>query len=495
MKKTLVLLIIFALLSLPLYAEEGEGQVDEVEAVEQKQEPEPGPGTEAKTEDGETNTEADATQDTESAGEAESTEELESTGEAESSQETELSGAVGEEAFIVMDEEGSLIASSGAGYTVDPSSMMGLFVMAALDEKYGKDGDMGRVKVAEDFESSYDYGLELTPGEEFGATDLYKTLFLQSSSDAILLFAKRDFQGGEGLVSYLNTLSSKLGLNSTHINGLEAGTGSSTLYDMGRLFIHNYRTSERFREAAVLKKLSIPETETTGSRLIVSSSAFVVDKELELGTEAGEVKVYDEAVLAAKTGYTEAGGYILLTVLTNSNKSLLFMSGGGHDLNQAYLRHKLLQNKILEDYEAYPYLKANSPIKAVKGEGEERTMVEMSPKSDVLLFLPKGYDVKTGLECRYRVSQSGGPEIAIYKEGSLFKLVDATASDVISSDSYLGEVKDLEKQKNAKDKAFNLVKIGLKLLLTLILWVVSVALNRWRIRAQKRKTRNKSRVR
>ena len=55
------------------------------------------------------------------------------------------------------------------------------------------------------------------------------------------------------------------------------------------------------------------------------------------------------------------------------------------------------------------------------GNFEERMTVNMKPKSDVILFLPKNFDVKTKLELRYQAGEQGGTQIAIYKEGIFYK--------------------------------------------------------------------------
>lgn len=530
MKRILALILLGLLLLLPVYAEEGD-QVDEIEAVEEEggtEQNEPSPQVETPTEpekkeqveensQTEDTGQTEAPPQTEDAGQteappqtedAEQTEAVpgsEDTGEAASQEEgtqaeedeekpqSPATEGVLPEMFVVMDEDGALISSSGAGYEIGFSSMEALLIMAALDEKYGQSGDMGTLKVGEDFEPPYGGGLDVIAGEEFGALDLYKALFLKSPADVSLLFALRDFGGEEGLSAALSALASKLGLSSTHIGDIYGLASSSTPYDIARLFLYSYKNSNRFKEASSLKNLNIEGRETTAPRQLNSSSALVLDTGMTVLRKGEESKVFDEGIMVGKTAYADDGTYIVLSLLKVHGRPLVFVSSGNQVPEEAYRRHKVLQERIEEGYELVSYLKVGATVKAFKGEGQNRQPIDMSPKADVFLLLPKNYDVKTKIESRYHAEAQGISQIAVYKEGVLYKVVPALSLGEGEEGSYLGEVRSIDGGRTGKDKALNIVIILAKLFVVLILWLFVVALNRWRIRRAKRRMRAKTR--
>lgn len=489
MKKLLAFVMVIMLLLSSVYAE----GVDEIEQVDEKEQL--GEQTNEENEPKEENTPTQENQPAEEGGEPGETGQAEDT---EKQDEDSQEGAVGmtpptsqAEMFVVMEEDGSLLASSGAGFSLGLSSMTHLLLMTALDEKYKAGQDMGEMKAAEDFEGFYG-GLDILAGEEFRALDLYKTLYLKSPDDVALLFANRDFGGEEGAVSELQALSSKLGLTSTTIGSLYGEGNASTLYDMAKLLLYNYRNSERFREAALLSSLKISETEVSEAREVITSSAFMMDDATSSAHQADNYKVYDKSVLAGKTYYGGDGTYIILTMLNKGDRNLVFATSGILSPEEAYQKHKSLQDKIINEYDVIPYLKAGSPVQITQVEGENRKVVEVTPQSDVSLLLPKNYDVKSKLELRYIPAEGGSSKIGIYKEGALYKTVETVGSAQVQADTYLGEVKDMEREKTGGEKTMDIVFLVLKILLVLILWLLAIAFNRRRIRRKKMRERNQS---
>lgn len=492
MKRLVSLLLILALVLTALYAE----GVDEVEQVEEEKQLEGGHGLSEEGEGGETgpDSETNTNSETETGSETETDSETVAEEAQESETHIETQSETGR-VFAVMDEDGTLIASSGAGAALGLSSMTQLLLMTALDEKYASSSDMGTIKVGEDFESPYGGGLDIIAGEEFKALDLYKALYLISPDDAALLFALRDLGGEEGAISAMKSLASKIGLGSTTIVSLYGESNTSTAYDIARLFLYNYKQSERFREASSLPSLSIAETETTGARELQSSSAFLLDTGMSLTIKEAEEKVYNQAVIAAKTVYLNDGSHILVSMIKKEDRPLIFVTAGSSDIESAYLFHRELQLKLMNEYETVTYLKANTPRKVLKGGGDKTTSLEMSPRKDVVLILPKNYDIGTKLECRYQAGEGAQAKIAIYKEGALYKSVEASASELGAEDSYLGEVKKLEVEKTGQQKALDILKLVFKIVLILVLWLGAIALNRMRIRAKKRRLRDRARKR
>lgn len=494
MKKFLACFLCLCLLSCSVFAE-GIDTVDENE-VEENYEPEvDNSGTELNTgETEEINTEENA--DNPEGGE--NTEGLEN-GDAENSeevliqegQENESTGAADSkelpESFVVIDADMTLVASSGAAYSIDLSSMTHIFFLAALNDKYSKPEDFEKIKVPDEYEIEGGDGIDLSPGEEVQGFDLYNSIYMRSSRDAALLLADKVYGGEEEAVKAVKDKLSSLGLANTDIVSLSQSGNTSTPYDLAKIYAYCVLNSELFNKISSAPYITISETDMNTARNLQTTSAFMIESS----------DYYDDKVLRGKTDYSDTGSYIIITSVKLDNHELFIVSSGVQTQGDANIRHANLQKKILSDYVVTSYILSSKILKTFKGEDKNREEISIKPSKDVVLVLPKNIDVKKSLEIRYDFNAVGENKsgetckIEIYKDGNLFKSVPGTISKGADGGTYLGEVKTIVREKSAFEKIYAVLSFVFKIVLILILWFIAVIINRWRIRKNKIRARKK----
>ncbi len=139
----------------------------------------------------------------------------------------------------------------------------------------------------------------LKKNEELSVKELLYALLLESANDAACAIAITVSGSLDAFVSEMNSKAALLGLGDTHFanpHGLSDPMHYTTAYDLSILMSYCMR-NEEFAEITGTKKLSLPGSDSSYSRLLVNHNKLL----------------FQDGICGGKTGFTKKTGRCLVT--------------------------------------------------------------------------------------------------------------------------------------------------------------------------------------
>lgn len=206
---------------------------------------------------------------------------------------------------LVLDlDSDSLLYSKSADDSVAPASTTKLMTALVALENYPLNKI---ITIDRSFPEGQNIGL--IPGEHLTVEQLLYALLIQSGNDAAEVLAENFPDGRPAFVTAMNQKAAGLLLFHTSFQnptGLDEAGHVSTAADLARLARY------------VLKNPFL-------SRIVASENAVISYDQSRVLTNTNELLGRIPGVLGVKTGYTDAAGEALITLVNRDNKKLLFV--------------------------------------------------------------------------------------------------------------------------------------------------------------------------
>lgn len=159
---------------------------------------------------------------------------------------------------------------------------------------------------------------ELAAGETLTVHHLLYALLLDSGNDAAVTLAQHHPQGYFGFISAMNTTARRLGLTGTHFenaSGIDSDQHFTTARDLAILTQYALTLPE-FKTIVATQNYTITSIDGRFSHYLTNLNQL-------LGTVKG--------VVGVKTGWTEAAGECLVTLIERDNRQILIVVLGSLD--------------------------------------------------------------------------------------------------------------------------------------------------------------------
>ncbi|MBQ3141143.1 MAG: D-alanyl-D-alanine carboxypeptidase [Clostridia bacterium] len=312
--------------------------------------------------------------------------------------------------YVVNEDTGLTVFSKNADTRLYPASMTK--VMAALlvleqvpDLSVTATMNQG---IATMISGTGSVVLGLKNGEVMSMEDLLYAFMLKSAGDAVLLAAEAVGGTVDNFVAMMNERAQGLGCADTHFtnpHGLHDDNHYSTPADMYKIVAEAMKNA-RFREICGTTRYTIPATNKSDSRLIVSTN-------LMLSANLGG-SLYYEPVNGIKTGFTTPAGPCLASTATKNNetytviimKSTALNSEGNTDRNGAFVISKKLYEWLFSSYKLQTLLTDATVLKTVEVRyGKNVDSIGLVPSDDFITLLPKNAD-QSSVVINYNVVSS-----------------------------------------------------------------------------------------
>lgn len=207
-------------------------------------------------------------------------------------------------------------------------------------------------------------------GDVVSYNDLLYAAILNSGADAVQALALSVSKTKSDFVKLMNDKVKELGLKNTHFSnviGLTEDDNYSSAYDMAQILMYALK-NKKFKEVFTTKSYDLSINKTVKST--ISSYAKNTGYNLDY-------------ITGAKTGYTNASGYCLITTATFNNTDYLLVTLNAHsDTKSIHVKDTIsIYDYYKENYDYHSYVDKNDIV--VKLKTKDSKEEEINVKSGI----------------------------------------------------------------------------------------------------------------
>ena len=245
--------------------------------------------------------------------------------------------------------------------------------------------------------------IDVKKGEKFTAEQLMYALMVHSANDAAVALAE-EIAGSEDEFAKLMTQKAKqLGANNTNFqnaNGLNWAWHDqhyTTAYDLAIITKEAMKNKE-FRKMVRTAEYTIPKTNKSGERHLISSNKFLWTDEIyedvvkEAQKDSPDEEIYRpeyEGVIGVKTGLTSTAGACLVGAKDSNGRELIAVVLDSGD-DQRWKDMMAMWDYCLEEYYlTYPQMNAGSEVAKIRVKRGEVRKVQAVAAEDIAATITK----------------------------------------------------------------------------------------------------------
>ena len=234
-------------------------------------------------------------------------------------------------------------------------------------------------------------GIRLKEGEIMNADVMLHAMLIPSSNDCAVAIAKTVAGSVDSFAVMMNARAKELGCKGTNfVNpcGLHEDNHYTTARDLSIIAMECMK-NEHFREIVAMSEYTVPETNRSGARDLVSSNLLLWDEQERHKIYVGNDLRYPkyEGTIGIKTGYTPQAGGCLVAACEKDGTRLLSVVMECTDMGRFADTIKLF-NWGFENYKTYTVLHGGYSFGNVKVKHGEFNKVEAVLLTDVAYTLP-----------------------------------------------------------------------------------------------------------
>ena len=241
-------------------------------------------------------------------------------------------------------------------------------------------------------------GIRLKEGEVMNADVMLHAMLIPSSNDCAVAIAKAVSGSVDSFAALMNARARELGCKGTNFvnpNGLHDDNHYTTARDLAIIAMECMK-NEHFREIVSQAEYTVPETNRSEARELVSSNLLLWDEQERHKIYVGNDLRYPkyEGTFGIKTGYTQQAGGCLVAACERNGTKLLSVVMQCSDMGRFADTIKLF-NWGFENYRTYTVLHGGYSFGDVKVGHGEFNKVEAVLLTDVAYTLPSDVTADT----------------------------------------------------------------------------------------------------
>jgi len=339
-------------------------------------------------------------------------------------------------------------------------------------------------------------------GEEFTVEQLLYALLVESANDAAVVLALHHSGSLEAFSEVMNQKARSLGAtNSNFVNphGLHHPDHVSTAKDLA-LIATEAMKNPLFRKMVTTPQYTIgPTNKKSETRnYIRTGNRFVRNTGNTMIYNGKTIPIFDERMDGVKTGYTpEAGNCLVSSTLSDGARLITVVLGAGPD-NLVYVDSKLLMDYAMSAFTSIRLISEGEIVTNIKVKHAENSGLNLVAASTLAKTVQNNISLADDVEKIIELYDL--PEGAIerglplgllnfVKDGTVIASTELLAERDISSRDLLGELTWSLSTKSTLQYPMDYIIIGLKLLLSIVIWRMMI--NRRNRRAKKRERDSK----
>ena len=234
-------------------------------------------------------------------------------------------------------------------------------------------------------------GIKLREGEVMNADVMLHAMLIPSSNDCAVAIAKAVSGSVDNFAVLMNARARELGCKGTNFvnpSGLHEDNHYTTARDLSLIAMEAMK-NEHFREIVANAEYTVPETNRSDARELVSSNLLLWDEQERHKIYVGNDLRYPkyEGTFGVKTGYTPQAGGCLVAACERDGTKLLCVVMECTDMGRFADAIKLF-NWGFENYKTYTVLHGGYSFGNVKVHHGEFNKVEAVLLTDVAYTLP-----------------------------------------------------------------------------------------------------------
>lgn len=235
-------------------------------------------------------------------------------------------------------------------------------------------------------------GIKLKEGEIINTDVLLHAMLIPSSNDCAVAIAKAVAGSVDSFAVLMNARARELGCKGTNFvnpNGLHEDDHYTTARDLSIIAMECMK-NEHFREIVAMAEYTVPETNRSEARELVSSNLLLWDEQERHKIYVGNDLRYPkyEGTFGIKTGYTPQAGGCLVAACERNGTKLLSVVMECTDMGRFADTIKLF-NWGFENYKTYTVLHGGYSFGDIKVRHGEVNKVEAVLLTDVAYTLPE----------------------------------------------------------------------------------------------------------
>lgn len=284
----------------------------------------------------------------------------------------------------------------------------------------------------------------LKPGEQVTANDLLHAIILNAAPDSAITIAYHISGSIPSFLKLMNEKAAALGMTGTYFNnvtGLDDPNHYTTAGDMYKLSAYAMEISA-IKEAAKLKRYTIPATNKNGERILATANYLV-----DIATN-----YYYKYATGFKTGYTDNAGRCVVATASYEGYSYIcvLMKAPNKVGNRAeFVDAAKLFRWAFTDFEYKTVVSAEDLIGEIGVElAWDVDHIPLYPEKDVSALLPKeadnstittefDFDIKKSIDAPIKKGDVIGTGTILYAGEELGK-VNIVAGETVKRNAYLG---------------------------------------------------------
>ena len=234
-------------------------------------------------------------------------------------------------------------------------------------------------------------GIKLKEGEVMNADVMLHAMLIPSSNDCAVAIAKAVSGGIDNFAVLMNARARELGCKGTNFvnpSGLHEDDHYTTARDLSIIAMACMK-NEHFREIVGNAEYTVPETNRSDARELVSSNLLLWDEQERHKIYVGNDLRYPkyEGTFGVKTGYTPQAGGCLVAACERNGTKLLCVVMKSSDMGRFADAIKMFEWGF-ENYKTYTVLHGGYSFGNVKVRHGEVNKVEAVLLTDVAYTLP-----------------------------------------------------------------------------------------------------------
>lgn len=302
---------------------------------------------------------------------------------------SQTSPVVSAEASILIDmKTGTVLYEKNADKIMEPASitkvMTGLLTIENLN--------MDDTVTIRDNLSVPGNGMDLVVGETLTVKDLLYGMLVHSSNDAAVVLSEQLAASSEEFNQMADDRAVQVGATHTvfkNPNGLNDVTGHVTTARDLALICTEAMKNPVFREAVSTTKITIPATNLSPERKLISTNRLLYDAKSKIVVNGVERPPKYEGAMGVKTGETSTAGLCIVAAAQRDGTELLSVVLNAPDTKSRFADSIVLLDYGFNNYYTYEAIKDGAEVDKVSIKGSSKLKVSTVVPGGYFITLPK----------------------------------------------------------------------------------------------------------